>query len=273
MSFAVVMVFVEPNGTPGPRVRVAASVADKFGATLIGVCAGAIPMPILADSMVIQTPNAVDIDLMKGRLAKQGDWFRKIADGDRQRLEWRSALELPNEVITREARSADLIVIGQTKGLTNTYGSLDVGAAILRMGRPTLVVPKEVSSLSLEHAVIGWKDTREARRAVWDALPFLRKAARVTIFEACGPDEEKTALARLDDVARYLALHRIKSGPMVMVQKEGSGASQLLQVAQDEQADLLVTGAYGHTRLGEWIFGGMTRELLATSPVCCFMSH
>src|SRR4249920_4276038 len=82
------------------------------------------------------------------------------------------------------------------------------------MGRPTLVVPKEVSSLPLEHAVIGWKDTREARRAVQDSLPLLQKAARITIFEACGPDEEKSALARLDDVVRYLALHRIKSGPM-----------------------------------------------------------
>ena len=159
------------------------------------------------------------------------------------------------------------------KGLASTYGSLDLGGAILKMGRPTLVVPEGVGSLAREHVVIGWKDTREARRAVQDALPFLHEATRVTIFEACGPDEEKTALGRLDDVARYLALHRIKSGPMVMVQKEGSGAAQLLQIAKDERADLLVTGAYGHTRLGEWIFGGMTRELLATSPICCLMSH
>jgi len=60
---------------------------------------------------------------------------------------------------------------------------------------------------------------------------------------------------------------------LVMVQKQGSGASQLLQVAKDERADLLVTGAYGHSRLGEWVFGGMTRELLAMSPICCLMSH
>ena len=58
-----------------------------------------------------------------------------------------------------------------------------------------------------------------------------------------------------------------------MAKKEGSGASQLLQVAKDERADLIVAGAYGHTRLGEWIFGGMTRELLSTSPICCLMSH
>jgi nucleotide-binding universal stress UspA family protein len=106
-----------------------------------------------------------------------------------------------------------------------------------------------------------------------DALPFLQQAARVTIVEACGPDEEKTALGDLDDVANYLAEHRVKSGSRVILAQEGSGAAQLIRVAQDERADLLVTGAYGHSRLGEWIFGGMTRELLATSPICCLMSH
>ena len=115
--------------------------------------------------------------------------------------------------------------------------------------------------------------TREARRAVRDALPFLEQATRVTIVEACGPDDEKTALDRLNDVARYLSHHRIKCGPKIMLEQKGSGAEQLIRSAQEEQADLLVTGAYGHSRLGEWIFGGMTRELLAASPICCLMSH
>jgi nucleotide-binding universal stress UspA family protein len=182
-------------------------------------------------------------------------------------------LDFPNEVLTREARSADLVVVGRTKAAGSIYRALDPGGAILKLGRPTLVVPEGVSALRGEHVVIGWKDTREARRAVRDALPFLQRATRVTIVEACGPDDEKTAFGRLDDVARYLTYHRIEAGPKVMVQQKGSGASQLIRIAQDERADLLVTGAYGHSRLGEWIFGGMTRELLATSPICCLMSH
>jgi nucleotide-binding universal stress UspA family protein len=155
----------------------------------------------------------------------------------------------------------------------NAYRALDSGEAILKMGRPILVVPEGVNSLRAEHIVIGWKDTREARRAVRDALPFLQEATRVTIVEACGPGEEKTALGRLDDVARYLSYHRINAGPKVMLEQKGSGAQQLIRIAQEERADLLVTGAYGHSRLGEWIFGGMTRELLAASPICCLMSH
>ncbi len=134
-------------------------------------------------------------------------------------------------------------------------------------------MPDGVNSLHAEHVVIGWKDTREARRAVQDALPVLHEATRVTIVEICGPGEEKTALGHIDDVARYLTRHRVNGGPRVMLQKEGSGAAQLIRLARDEGADLLVAGAYGHSRLGEWIFGGMTRDLLATSPICCLMSH
>ena len=269
MSYAALMVYVEPDEAPEGRIRLAAGLADRFGATLIGLSARAIPPPILANGIMM--PEAPDINAMQAQLANRGSWFRRIADGNRRKMEWRSALELPTEAVMREARSADLVLIGQTKGWASD--SPDLGGAILKMGRPTLVVPEGISSLGVEHVVIGWKDTREARRAVQDSLPLLQEAARITIFEACGPDEEKSALARLDDVVRYLALHRIKSGPMVMVQKEGSGAAQLLELAKKERADLLVTGAYGHTRLGEWIFGGMTQQLLATSPICCLMSH
>ena len=73
-------------------------------------------------------------------------------------MQWRSALEFPTEAVTREARSADLVVIGQTKGWASKFDPLDPGAAILRMGRPTLVVPEGISSLSVEHVVIAWKD-------------------------------------------------------------------------------------------------------------------
>lgn len=262
MSYSALVVYVDPDETREELVRLAAGLADKFGAMLIGLSARAIPPPILANGLMM--PAAPDINAMQAQLANRGSWFRRIADGNRRKMEWRSALGPATEVLTREARSADLVLIDDLP---------DLGAAILRMGRPTLVVPKGITSLQMEHVVVGWKDAREARRAVRDALPLLQQAARVTIFEACGPDEEKSALARLDDVVRYLALHRIKGGPMVMVQKEGSGAAQLLTLAKKEHADLLVTGAYGHTRLGEWIFGGMTRELLATSPICCLMSH
>jgi nucleotide-binding universal stress UspA family protein len=273
MSYKSFLVYVEADATPEQRVRLVASLADKFDATLIGLSARAIPPPMVADGAVVAAPTEADIKEMGAKLAEKGNWFRSIAAGGQRKLEWRSELDFPNNALVREARSADLVVIGRARRPGGVYGSLDPGEAILKMGRPTLVVPEGVDSLRAEHVVIGWKDTREARRAVQDALPFLQLATRITIVEACEPGEEKTALGRLDDVARYLTRHRIDSGPKVMLEQKGSGAQQLTRIAQEERADLLVVGAYGHSRLGEWIFGGMTRELLATSPICCLMSH
>jgi hypothetical protein len=168
MSYAALMVFIEPDATPEARVRLAAGLAARFGARMIG---RPIPIPLAADGMVIGVPTDADVKLMNAKLADRGNWFSRIAGGNGQKVEWRSALELANEVITREARSADLVVVGQTKRRASVYESLDVGGAILRMGRPTLVVPDGVASLRAEHVVIGWKDAREARRAVQDAFP------------------------------------------------------------------------------------------------------
>jgi nucleotide-binding universal stress UspA family protein len=273
MSYASVMVYVEADGAPEQRVRLAADLADKFDAMLIGVSALTVPPPMVANGVVMDEPTEADVELLKAKLADKGEWFRGIAGGDRRWREWRPVLDLPVAAIAREARAADLVVIGRAEAAGGEYRALDPGAAILQLGRPTLVVPGETSLLRSEHVVIGWKDTREARRAVRDALPLLQRAQRITVVEACEPGEEKASLGRLDDVTRYLTRHRTKAGPRVMLAQRGSGAEQLIATAREERADLLVAGCYGHSRLGEWMFGGMTRELLATSPVCCLMSH
>jgi nucleotide-binding universal stress UspA family protein len=246
-------------------VRLAADLAGTFNATLIGLSALANLPPMVTD------PAATDE--LRERLARQGDLFRRIAGADRHKLEWRAILDFPAEALARAARIADLVIIGQSKAPVSVHRRLNPGQAVLTAGRPTLVVPDGVSALRAEHVVIGWKDSREARRAVRDALPFLQRATRVTIVEACPLGEDQTALARLDDVARYLSYHRVETGSRVMLEQRGSGAEQLIRIAQEDGADLPVTGAYGHSRLGEWMFGGMTWELLATSPICCLMSH
>jgi nucleotide-binding universal stress UspA family protein len=274
MSYASILVYVETDGRPEPRVRLAAALADKFRATLIGLTAEADRLPLAAAGDVISDELVeIESEALRTKLADKAEWFRRVAGAEHRKLEWRALEEFPIEALTSQARSADLIVIGQRKGPGDAYSSVDPGAAILRAGRPALVVPEKVGSLQAEHVVIGWKETREARRATEDALPFLREATRVTIVEICEPGEEATAREHIDDVAKHLARHRISVGPKIILQQESSGAAQLIQLANDEKADLLVTGAYGHSRMGEWIFGGMTHDLLATSPICCLMSH
>lgn len=140
-------------------------------------------------------------------------------------------------------------------------------------GRPFLMVPGGVKSLAADHIVVGWKDTREARRAIQDALPFLRQAKRVTVIQICENDQAEVARHHIDDVVLYLARHKVKAEGRVETRLSGSGADRLIGFAEDEGADLLVTGAYGHSRLNGWVFGGMTHDLLTSSPICCLMSH
>ena len=272
MSYATLMVYVNADRVSKQPVSVAAGIADKFSAKLVGLSALAIMPPVAAEGVVI-LDNATEFDVakMKATLAEAENKFRAAAGAGRQ-IEWRSALEFPTQTLIGEARCADLIVVEKGKS-DDMYRTVDTVAAILGAGRPFLVVPAAVKSLTAEHVVVGWKDTREARRAVRDALPFLHEAKRVTIMEICEQDQMDSARQHVDDVVLYLARHRIKAERRVEIQAHGSGADQIIALAEDEGADLLVTGAYGHSRLNEWVFGGMTRDLLTSSPICCLMSH
>ena len=153
------------------------------------------------------------------------------------------------------------------------YHLIDPAEAVLRMGRPTILVPEHVHELRADRIVVGWKDTREARLAVRDALPLLARAQQVTIIEICTSDEQDAARRRVSDVAKYLQGHGVKCQTDVRVHMAESDAHHLFRLAKEDSADLIVTGAYGHSRLGEWMFGGMTRGLLDEAPFCLMMSH
>ena len=217
MAYATLMLYVDADGMPEQRVRLAANLADKFTARLIGFSALAIRPPLVAEGVVIAASDGSRHQGDEERSSPTKETgFANIAGADHRKLEWRSALDFPTDALAREARSADLIVIGRSKGPGDAYSSLDLGGAILKIGRPVLVVPEGVGSLRAEHVVIGWKDTREARRAVQDALPFLHEASSVTIVEICESDEDDVAQEHIDDVAHYLGRHRIKAGPKII---------------------------------------------------------
>jgi nucleotide-binding universal stress UspA family protein len=272
MSYATLLVYIEADHPAEERLRLAARLADKFSSLLIGFSALAPRPPPRAESSAVVEMLEAESKAITAKLSERGNWFRRVAAGDQARREWRWAVDRPTEALARHARCADLVVAGRSRG-GDAYNALDLGGFLLRAGRPVLVVPEGVAALRADHIVIGWKDTREARRAVQDALPFLHEATRVTIVEICKSGEEQAAQENIDDVARYLGRHRIKSGPKVTLHEKGSEADQLIRLARDDGADLLVTGAYGHSRLGEWIFGGMTHKLVTESPICCLMSH
>ena len=273
MTYAAMMVYVDIDGIPEQRVRIASGLAKKFDAALIGFSARAVPPPFVAEGVIIEEATEADIEQMRAALAKRGDWFRGVVR-DVKDVEWRSALDFPGAALAYEARCADLIVIGQPlRGRYDSQRILDPREVLFKLGRPALVVAPGIASLRAEHVVVAWKDTREARRAVADAMPFLGAAKRVSVVEVCARDGEQNALARLNDVVRYLSRHSVAAEARPITHRDRSDADHLFQFALDEGADLLVAGAYGHSRLGEWMFGGMTREILASSPICCLLSH
>jgi nucleotide-binding universal stress UspA family protein len=273
MSYATLMVYVNVDRVSKALVSVGADLADKFSAKLIGLSALAIVPPVVAEGVVVvDHASEPEIAQMKKSLAEAGENFRAAA-GAKRETEWRSALEIPTDTLIRQARCADLVIIGKSGRSIDFYKAPDPGMAIMEAGRPFLVVPSGVKTLAADHVVIGWKDTREARRAIQDALPLLRQAKRVTVIEICASDQQEAARHQIDDVVLYLARHKVRAEGRVETRLLGSGADQIIGFAEEEGADLLVTGAYGHSRLNEWIFGGMTRDLLTSSPICCLMSH
>ena len=150
---------------------------------------------------------------------------------------------------------------------------LDPAAAILSCGRPVLVVPDGRDRLEASRVVVAWKEAREARRVVRDALPFLQEAKAVMIVEVCEPGTDARAQQQIDDVATYLQRHKVDVEAKAYLHTERTVAQELLRFAGDARADLVVAGGYGHSRLGELILGGVTRSLLADSAVCCMFSH
>ena len=176
MSYATLMVHVGVDAEPGGRVSVAADLAERFHAHLIGI-GGWAPMSLFLAEERSNDPAQLDSHRqdMKTLLDQKGKQFRAAVRKLDGRAEWRSALELPTEVVAREARAADLVIIGNEGENRSPFRTLDAGSVLLKAGRPVLVVPKGVASLSPKHVAIAWKDTREARRAVSMPCRFSRK--------------------------------------------------------------------------------------------------
>jgi nucleotide-binding universal stress UspA family protein len=136
------------------------------------------------------------------------------------------------------------------------------------------MIPSNVRSLPFQRIVIAWKDTREARRVVLDALPYLRHANSVIVAAVCEPDQKEAEIEnQLKDVADYLTCHGVPSEPKIIQRPKRSAVEEIIHLAKEEDADLIVAGAYGHGRVGEWIFGGVTEMLVTKSPISCFFSH
>ena len=271
MSLAVLMVHFDGKPAAYRRLRLAADLANRFEAALIGIAGRSYLPSFLADgNTALQKED--EQEEMAVVVANLGDKFRTAAKHV-SHVEWRGVVADATHLVINEARAADLIIIGREQDAESFYYTLNPSTAVVRMGRPVLLVPDGIETLPARRIVVAWKDTREARRAVRDAIPFLQRAERVTIAEVCEQGREMHSPQELNDVSAYLGGHKVVVAEKAYLHTKDTVESELLRFAKDEKADLVVAGAYGQSRLGEWVFGGVTRGLMENCPICNLFSH
>jgi nucleotide-binding universal stress UspA family protein len=273
MSYSTILVHLELNHLNGAPLRIAADMAKRFDAKLIGTSAGDIQPLYFLEGAAAQKMLEQDRAKLLSDMAANERHFRDTFKGGEINIEWRSGLHWPEDFVAREARAADLVIVGSYGQGRAPRGHVNIGELVLRAGRPVLIVPSEIEWIKFNNMVIAWKDTREARRAVNDALPLLHNAKEVAVVELVEHEtDRRDAKSRVDDVAAWLVRRGINAATIATKALIGV-ADQLAVIAQDEGADIIVAGAYGHTRLQEWAFGGMTSALITQQKRCVLLSY
>ena len=275
MSFASVLVPVQPDDSIQYRLRAACHVARKFDALIVGVAVEMIrgvPFDDGYTSIDAQWFAAMRETALKNQEIARAQFDAAAADV-RQGTLWIAGFDFPVAAIARSSSVADLIVTSRPPGgRRDSYMDAEAAELALVSGRPVLIAPPDAAPLEGKRIVLAWKDVREARRAMSDAMPFLEQAEAVLVFEVCTVEDAAEAKLRTAGIVTSLARHGVTAESKATVGRLGAGAEIFLE-AERFGADLIVSGAYGHTRLGEWAFGGVTRDLLSQERCYVLLSH
>jgi nucleotide-binding universal stress UspA family protein len=275
MSYAAVLTHVQADPEAAPRLDCAVDIAKRFNAALIGVAAEMIP-PLAFDSgyysaeadWVVAMRNTID-----GRLKTARGRFAAATAAFGDKAVFACAMQAPAPAVAAASRAADLIVAGGApRNMHDPYMHCSAAELAITSGRPVLVAPPTAPPLSAKQVLLAWKDTREARRAVSDAMPFFEQSARVVVLAVCPEAVLEQTLHEIEDVVRALRRRGITAEANVVQERHPQGLHILRQASLDG-ADLIVCGAYGHSRLGEWVFGGVTADLLAQDQAYLLLSH
>ncbi|WP_428489076.1 universal stress protein [Rhodopila sp.] len=273
MTYSTLMVNLELGQSNSGLLGVTNELAKRFGAAVIGIAARQ-PMQIVYADGCYVSPELIDdereeIDKELGLAEAE---FRDSVNVPN--IQWRSrvSFEPPSDYVVKQARRADLLLTGMPSRNRADSTRLTASELVMQSGRPVLVAPKAPVRASLERVVLGWKDTRETRRAALDAVPLMKRAKHVTVIEIAADEDLAEARERLTDVAHWLNGHGIAAETLAS-RSTDDDAHQLNALAHAEGADLIVAGAYGHSRLREWALGGVTRDLLLRADCCTLLSH
>jgi len=184
-------------------------------------------------------------------------------------VSWSERLGDVETVVACLGRVSDLIVV-QRPTLGSVQGQRCFDAAVFEAERPTLVIGEQLPFALTDHVMVAWNGSLEASRAVLGAIPLLHRAERVSIFSAPQYESEGAGPAEL---AESLQWHGIRAHLIARPRDENSTGAALVSAAVEQQATMIVMGAYTHSRLRQSFLGGVTNHLLAHAPVPLLMSH
>lgn len=278
MSLKKLLVHVDHLEAGERRLRAAASVAQSFGAAVNALCvdswvlwaSASVYGPEITPAL-IENQKAVS----ESQQSRAKERFDRVTAGTQVPMTW-----LVNEGdvagrICANAHVNDLVVLG---GASSEYPGL-LDQVVLGAGRPILLLPDHLLSLSesvfgFQHIVVGWNASRESARAIQDALPFLHRADIVTIVTVTFETETREASESMSLLLQYLKAHGIAAQTEIIGHVQpGNSGEILLETAAAKNADLLVMGAYGHSRWREIVLGGSTRHVLKHAQLPVLMSH
>jgi nucleotide-binding universal stress UspA family protein len=281
MALKNIAVFVDATPEGEKRIDYAATLAHQCGAHLAGIHVVSAVRPEYRSDYYVIGEKAIRA-LLVGRKAAD----EAVTSNVRRRFEAISAKRDlsaefrvirrggPDEDLTLSSLHSDLVVIGQRE-LQELKGYASPEKLLLASGAPILIIPSGWKSESIGNKIlVGWNASREARRAVADALPFLVAASSVTLLVV---DSEQRARRNGEepgaDIALYLARHGARVEVEQVLSQGAPVADIILSYAAEHGVDLIVIGAYSHARPVEMMFGGVTQSLLKEAPVPVLMSR
>jgi nucleotide-binding universal stress UspA family protein len=272
-----IVVNLSIGGSRDVAAEYAVSLAGGFGAHLTGVAFAyepVIPPSIMGDvsASLIDGQRAEGIRNAEQAIARFNEAARRAGVSAEAR-KLTAGLAAASGLFGRIARRFDVSVVGQAEPGELAPEELIVEGALFESGRPVVVVPYiQKGGLALDRILVCWDGSRTAARAIGDAMPLLERAKSVGIvMVATGkPKSEEIPGA---DIALHLARHALKVEIKRIAAGDSDVASTILSYAADANADFIVMGGYGHSRLREFILGGATRGILAAMTVPVLMSH
>jgi nucleotide-binding universal stress UspA family protein len=280
VTYKTILVHCDNSKSMASRLDIAVGLAQRFNAHLIGLHA----RPPFQPPAFIEGGYPMDLFLkdyeenVKAGQAAAAAAFAEAIKGKEIANEWRAVDGHADNVLIAHARYADLVVVGQTDPDSTAFlpAPSDLPETVaLSTGCAVLVVPHIGAEKAPGKTVmLCWNASREAARAASEALPLL-KAAKQVIVLVVDPTEPGTGRGAESgsDAATWLSRHGIKATVQRDVAADDDVGGLILSRAADNDADLIVMGIYGHSRLREMVLGGASRTLLSSMTVPVLMAH